>query len=268
MKTRDFEISIDQNVAVLSLNRPDKRNAIRDETIEALGAFFANLPAEVGSVLIRSMGDDFSAGLDLSEHKNRDAAKVMHHSQMWHLVLNTMQFCGLPVVTVLKGAVIGGGLEIAVASHIRVAEKTAYYALPEAMRGIYVGGGASVRVARLIGKDRMMEMMLTGRIFDSAAGQGFGISHYLTECGEGDALGLKLAKRVAANAPLSNYAILNAIPRISDMSANDGFFVESLMAAVVQTGDDAQACLSDFLEKRGQRIGPLADGFEGFRRPL
>jgi hypothetical protein len=74
--------------------------------------------------------------------------------------------------------------------------------------------------------------------------------------GEGEALGLALARQIAANAPLSNYAILNAIPRISDMSAADGFFVESLMAAVVQTGEDAQSRLSDFLEKRAPKVKP------------
>jgi enoyl-CoA hydratase/carnithine racemase len=254
MRTADIDIAVLENIAVLTLNRPEKRNAIRDQTIEALGRFFAKPPAEAGAVMIRSNGDNFSAGLDLSEHRDRDAASVMYHSQMWHLVLNTVQFCGLPVVSVLKGAVIGGGLEIAVSSHIRVAEKSSYYALPEAARGIYVGGGASVRVARLIGKDRMIEMMLTGHTFDAAAGQAFGISHYLAESGEGETLGLALAKKAACNAPLSNYAILNAIPRIADMSANDGFFVESLMAAVVQTGDEAKTRLEDFLAKRAPPI--------------
>ena len=100
----------------------------------------------------------------------------------------------------------------------------------------------------------MIEMMLTGRTYDAVAGQQFGISHYLVEPDEGERLGLQLAKRVAGNAPLSNYAIINAVPRISDMSASDGFFVELLMAAVVQTGKEAQLGLSDFLEKRAPRV--------------
>lgn len=260
MTSSDIEIAVEDNVALLTLNRPHKRNAIRDQTIEELGRFFAAPPSHVRAVLIRAAGDNFSAGLDLSEHRERDAAEVMHHSQMWHRVLNAVQFSSLPVIAVLKGAVIGGGLEIASACHIRVAERNAYYALPEAVRGIYVGGGASVRVARLIGQGRMIEMMLTGRVHDAAAGELFGISHYLVEPGEGEALGQALARQVAANAPLSNYAILNAIPRISDMSANDGFFVESLMAAVVQTGEDARLRLGDFLEKRAP---PLKPGNQG-----
>jgi (methylthio)acryloyl-CoA hydratase len=263
MTSSDIDIVVDDTIALLTLNRPHKRNAIRDQTIEALGQFFAKPPAGVRAVLIRSSGDNFSAGLDLSEHRERDAAEVMHHSQMWHRVLNAVQFCGLPVIAVLKGAVIGGGLEIATACHIRVAERSAYYALPEAVRGIYVGGGASVRVARLIGQGRMIEMMLTGRVHDAAAGQSFGISHYLVDPGEGEALGLALARQVAGNAPLSNYAILNAIPRISDMSAGDGFFVESLMAAVVQTGEDARSRLGDFLEKRAPSLKPEAQPLHG-----
>jgi enoyl-CoA hydratase/carnithine racemase len=258
MKPADIELVVDEDVAVLSLNRPQKRNAIRDETIKSLGRVFAKPPASIKAFLIKANGDNFSAGLDLSEHRERDASTVMNHSQMWHRVLNAMQFCGLPVVSVLKGAVIGGGLEIAVATHIRIAETSSYYALPEAVRGIFVGGGASVRVANIIGKDRMIELMLTGRTLDAAAGQRLGLSHYLVDQGEGEALGLRLAKQVASNAPLSNYAILNAISRISDMSANDGFFVESLMAAVVQTGEDARARLSDFLEKRAPRTKPYA----------
>jgi len=256
MTSLDIEIEVEDAVALLTLNRPHKRNAIRDQTIEALGQFFAAPRPGVRAALIRAAGDNFSAGLDLGEHRERDASEVMHHSQMWHRVLNAIQFSGLPVVAVLKGAVIGGGLEIASACHIRVAEAGAYYALPEAVRGIYVGGGASVRVARLIGQGRMIEMMLTGRVYDAASGQQFGLSHYLVEPGEGEALGLSLAKQVAANAPLSNYAILNAIPRIADMSAHDGFFVESLMAAVVQTGEDARVRLGDFLEKRAASLKP------------
>jgi enoyl-CoA hydratase/carnithine racemase len=250
MTSPDIDIATEETVAILTLNRPHKRNAIRDKTIETLEAFFARPPSGVRAVLLRAAGDNFSAGLDLGEHINRGATEVMHHSQMWHRALNAVQFSGLPVVAVLKGAVIGGGLEIASACHVRVAQRDSFYALPEAVRGIYVGGGASVRVARLIGQGRMVEMMLTGRVYDASEGQALGISHYLVEPGEAEPRGLELARRIAGNAPLSNYAILNAVPRISDMSASDGFFVESLMAAVVQTGEAARSGLGDFLEKR------------------
>ena len=105
------------------------------------------------------------------------------------------------MVAVLHGAVVGGGLEIAAACHIRVAESSAYYALPEGSRGIFVGGGGSVRLPRLIGTSRMMDMMLTGRIYDAEEGQAIGLSHYLVEPGAGLAKGIELAKHIAGNAP-------------------------------------------------------------------
>jgi (methylthio)acryloyl-CoA hydratase len=261
---RNLQLEIDGDVAVLRFNRPEKRNAINDETIKALGDFFAQRPEQVKAVVLTAVGENFSAGLDLSEHRHRDAAEVMLHSRMWHRVLNTVQF-GVPVVCVMKGAVIGGGLEIAAATHVRVAEEGAFYTLPEAARGIYTGGGASVRVARIIGPGRMIEIMLTGRVYDTKEGQHLGISHYVVAKGHGDTLGLELAKKLARNAPLSNYAILNAIPHITDMSANDGFFAEALVAALVQTGKDARKGLDDFLEKRAPRVRPTGHDVESHR---
>jgi enoyl-CoA hydratase/carnithine racemase len=249
-----LRIDLDAPIAVLRFTRPHKRNAVNDQLMDALGAFFAAPPANVRAVVLAADGKDFSAGLDLSEHRDRNAAAVMLHSRKWHRILDCMESCGLPVVSVLKGAVIGGGLEIASATHVRVAEATAFYALPEAVRGIYTGGGASVRVAELIGRGRMIEMMLTGRTFDAEEGQRLGLSHYVVEPGTGEPLALALARKVAGNAPLSNYAILNAIPRIGEMSPRAGFFAESLMAAVVQTADEAKAGLDDFLEKRAPRL--------------
>ena len=114
----------------------------------------------------------------------------------------------------MQGGVIGGGLELAAATHVRVADKTAFYALPEGQRGIFVGGGATVRVGRIIGSGRLVEMMLTGRAYDAEQGQRLGLSHYLVEAGEAFEKAIELAERIAGNAALSNYAILNSVPRI------------------------------------------------------
>ncbi len=112
----------------------------------------------------------------------------------------------MPVIAVLHGAVVGLGLELAAAAHIRVAERDAFYALPEGIRGIFVGGGAAVRVPRLIGVPRMMDMMLTGRTYGAEEGVALGLSQYLVERGQGLAKGIELAERISTNAPLSNYA--------------------------------------------------------------
>ncbi len=173
------------DVAILRLNRAHKRNALDDETVIGIDAFFGGLPADIGAVLLVGEGDNFSAGLDLSELKERDVREGIAHSRLWHRAFEKIQFGKVPVVAVLHGAVVGGGLELAAAAHVRVAERSAYYALPEGSRGIFVGGGGSVRLPRLIGVARMMDMMLTGRTYSAEEGQAMGLTTYLVEAGQG-----------------------------------------------------------------------------------
>jgi enoyl-CoA hydratase/carnithine racemase len=160
----------------------------------------------------------------------------------------------VPVVVAMHGAVVGGGLELASSAHIRVADGTAYYGLPEGQRGIFVGGSGSARLPRLIGVARMTDMMLTGRVLDAAEGQAVGISHYLVAPGQAVARALELARRIAANAPLSNFAVMQALPRIADMAQSEGLFVESLMAAIASGDEAAKQRLRDFLEGRAAKV--------------
>lgn len=245
-----LDVRIDGLVAHLTMARPDKRNALNDRLLGAIDDFFRAPPEGVRVAVISGAGGNFSSGLDLSEHVHREAAEVMRHSRRWHEVMDRVQFGGLPVVAVLEGAVMGGGLELAAAAHVRVAEPSARFQLPEGKRGIFVGGGASVRIGRIIGPDRMVEMMLTGRIYDAQDGARLGLAHYLVPDGEGRAEALALAGTIAANAQLSNYIVIQALSRIDDMARADGLFAESLCAALTQTGADAQEGLRAFLDKR------------------
>lgn len=248
------EVSVDGVVAHVALNRAAKRNAISDALLAGLAAFFAAPPRDVRVVVLSGRGGHFSSGLDLAEQAEREPEEVMRHSRGWHELMDRIQFGGLPVVSVLQGAVMGGGLEIAAATHVRVAEPSARYQLPEGKRGIFVGGGATVRVGRIIGADRMTEMMLTGRVYSAEEGQALGLSHYLVGEGEGHARAAELARQVAENASLVNYLIIQSIARITDMSRSDGLFAESLSAALSQTGPDAKEGLRAFLEKRKPRF--------------
>ena len=240
-------------VGILHLNRPHKRNALDDETIIGVEHFFTSLPDDIGAVLLAGAGEHFSAGLDLSELKERDVTQGIEHSALWHQAFEKIQFGKVPVVAVLQGAVVGGGLELAAATHLRVAERSAYYALPEGSRGIYVGGGGSVRLPPLIGVARMMDMMLTGRTYSAEEGQAIGLTTYLVEPGEGFAKGLELAQRIAGNAPLTNFAIIHALPRIAAMDPASGHTIESLMSAIAQADPDAKARVRAFLEKRAPK---------------
>jgi enoyl-CoA hydratase/carnithine racemase len=250
-----LKIDIDGDIAVLTMNRPGKRNAMNAGLMYAIDAFFSAPPEGVKVAVLTGIEGHFCSGLDLAEHVSRDAEGTMRHSRAWHVVMDRIQYGGLPVVSAMCGAVIGGGLELATATHVRIAEPSTIFQLPEGRRGIFVGGGASVRVGRILGADRMIEMMLTGRKYDATEGRALGLTHYSVAEGEALPMAMDLAQKIAANAPLSNYIMIQALSRIEDMSKADGLFTESLCAAVTQTSPDAVEGLQAFLQKRAPTFG-------------
>jgi (methylthio)acryloyl-CoA hydratase len=247
-------VEVDGAVAQLRLNRPAKRNALNDGLIGELHAALVTLPEAVRAVVLSGEGDHFSAGLDLSELTERSVAEGIVHSRMWHACFEQIQFGRVPVIAVLKGAVVGGGLELASAAHIRVAEDGTFYALPEGQRGLFVGGGGSARIPRLIGVARMADMMLTGRVYGADEGQQIGLSQYRAAAGQGMALARELAAKVAGNAPLSNFAVMHALPRIAEQGQSEGLFTESLMAAIAQGDDAAKQRMKDFVAGRAAKV--------------
>lgn len=241
-------------VAVVTLARPEKRNALNDTTVLGLGAFFETPPKGVKAAVINATGEHFSAGLDLSELRVMNAEEGVEHSRLWHRMFDRIEFGKIPVVAVMHGAVVGGGLELAAAAHVRIAEHSTYYALPEGSRGIFVGGGGSVRLPRLMGTSRMMDLMLTGRILSAEEGQAIGLSHYLVEPGAGLAKGIELAKRIASNSSVTNFAIMHALPRIAEQDRNSGYVMESLIAAIASSSDEAKKRVTAFLEKKAAKV--------------
>jgi (methylthio)acryloyl-CoA hydratase len=240
-------------IGILRLARPLKRNALDDDTVAGLEQFFTTFPDGIKAVVLYGEGEHFSAGLDLSELSERDVAAGVAHSRSWHRTFDLIEFGRVPVVAVLHGAVVGGGLELAAACHVRVAERSAYYALPEGSRGIFVGGGGSVRLPRLVGTARVMDMMLTGRTYGADEGVPLGFSQYVVDAGAGLAKGVELAERIAGNAPMTNFAVMHVIPHNAEQDRASGLLMESLMAAIAQGDAEAKRRLRDFLEKRAPK---------------
>ena len=249
-------LRIEQHGAVchVQLARPTKRNALNDTLIERLGNTFAALPPATRAVVLSGEGEHFCAGLDLSTLTERSVAEGIVHSRSWHHAFEQIQFGRVPVVAVLRGAVVGGGLELASAAHVRVAEASTFYALPEGQRGLFVGGGGSARIPRLIGAARMADMMLTGRVYGAEEGAHIGLSQYVVPEGTGLATAFELAEKIASNAPLSNFAVLHALPRIAEMGQAEGLFAESLMAAIAQGDDGAKVRMKAFLEGKAAKV--------------
>ena len=259
MSARNADISLtfagaDQCIAVVRLARPAKRNALSDGLIAALRDIFQTLPDTVRAAVIDGEGEHFCAGLDLSELKERDAGQGVHHSRHWHSALDAVQFGPVPVIAALHGAVVGGGLELASAAHIRVADETTFFALPEGTRGIFVGGGGSVRIPKLIGVARMTDMMLTGRVYDAKDGERIGLAQYLVPTGSAFDKAMELAARIATNAPLTNYALTHALPRIAEQPADHGYLTEALISAIAQAAPEAKARVRAFLDGKAAKV--------------
>ena len=241
-------------VGVVRLTRPLKRNALNDGLIADLKHAFDHMPSSIRAAVLHGEGDHFCAGLDLSELQERDAGQGMLHSRTWHRALDAMQFGPVPVIAALHGAVVGGGLELASACHIRVADESAFYALPEGTRGIFVGGSGAVRIPKLIGVARMTDMMMTGRVYNATDGERLGFAQYLVPTGTALDKALELAQRVATNAPLTNYALMHALPRIAEQSADHGLFTEAMISAITQAAPEAKQRVRDFLEGRAAKV--------------
>ena len=246
--------ALEGDIALIALNRPEKRNAISDAMVEAIAAAVEQASREARAGVIHGVGAHFCAGLDLAEHITKTPIEGIHGSRRWHQVFDRIQRGTIPFVAALTGAVVGGGLELAASTHIRVADATAFFALPEGQRGIFVGGSGSVKVARLMSVARMTDLMLTGRSLSAEEGERCNLVQYVVAAGEALARAKELARLAASNAPLSNYAIINALPRIQDMAQDDGLFVESLMASFTQTSPEANERLKAFLEKRAAKV--------------
>ena len=250
----DIHFDMRGDIAVVTLTRPTKRNALNDALVASLRHIFENLPDHTKAAVIAGDGEHFCAGLDLSDLKERDAGQGMHHSRSWHAALERVQHGPVPVVAALHGAVVGGGLELASACHIRVADETTFYALPEGTRGIFVGGGGSVRIPKLIGVARMTDMMMTGRVYNAVDGERIGLAQYLVPAGTAFDKAMALAQRIATNAPLTNYALMHALPRIAEQAADHGFVTESLMSSITQAAPEAKARVEAFLQGRAAKV--------------
>ena len=246
--------ALEGDIALIGLNRPEKRNAVSDALIEALAAIVERASNEAKAGVIYGVGNHFCAGLDLAEHVRKSPIEGIRGSRRWHAVFDGIQRGSIPFVSALHGAVVGGGLELAASTHIRVADDTAFFALPEGQRGIFVGGSGSVKIARLMSVARMTDLMLTGRVLSAEEAERCNLVQYVVAAGAALDRAKEIARIAAGNATLSNYAVINALPRIQDMAQDDGLFVESIIASFTQTSPEATERLNAFLEKRAGRV--------------
>ncbi|MCD4483869.1 crotonase/enoyl-CoA hydratase family protein [Chromobacterium vaccinii] len=249
-----LDVKRNDKVLLVGLNRPTKRNAMSLTVMEELKHVFKNIEEDIGAVVLHSTSGHFCAGLDLSEVRGQSVIDCVHFFRKWHELFDLIQFGKVPVVAAINGAAIGGGLEIASACHIRVVDETTFFSLPEGVRGLYVGVGASVRLPRIAGTALMTDMMLTGRVIHAEESLSKGIAQYLTPEGKAIEKAIELATQIASNLPMTNYAIMHVLPKIVDQNIHDGLLTEAMIAAIVQSDPRTSERLADFLDRKKDKV--------------
>lgn len=248
---------LDGHIALIGLNRPDKRNAINDPLVDELRAAVLRAHEEADVAVLFGHGSNFCAGLDLAEALARATGQIKaprkRKRHNWHEVFDLIARGPIPFVAALHGAVVGGGLELAMAAHVRVCDDTALFGLPEGQRGIFVGGGGTVRIQRVVGTTVMMDMMLTGRLLTPSEGLQEHVVRYVTPAGDALPKARDLAVRIAKNSLDTNWMIINVLPRIHDMSHDDGLFVEQLNSARARP-PEAEARLREFVDGKAKKL--------------
>ena len=216
---------LDGNVALIGLNRPDKRNSINDPLIDALRAAVLRAHEEADVAVLFGHGTNFCAGLDLAEALARATGQIKpprkRKRHNWHEVFDLIARGPIPFVAALHGAV--------------------------------VGGGGTVRIQRVVGTTVMMDMMLTGRLLTAAEGLQEKVIRYVTPVGEALTKAKELAHRIAKNSVETNWMIINVLPRIHDMTHDDGLFVEQLNSARARP-PEAEARLREFVDGKAKKI--------------
>jgi len=257
MTTELVSYALEGPIALIGLNRPDKRNAISDAVIDALRAAIQRAHDEAFVVVLFGHGSNFCAGLDLAEALARASGQVApprkRRRHNWHEVFDLIERGPIPVVAALHGAVVGGGLELAMAAHLRICDDSAFFGLPEGQRGIFVGGGGTVRIQRVVGTTVMTDMMLTGRLLSPAEGLQEHIVRYVVPTGDALAKARALAERIGQNTPETNWKIVNVLPRVHDLSHDDGLFVEQLNSAMARP-PEAEQRLREFVDGKAKAL--------------
>ena len=244
---------MNDGVAVVTLNRPEKLNALSAEMLsgltEALRGFSAN--RELRAVILTGAGTKaFCAGTDLSILADQDADGARAASERGQLACAAIEQCAVPVIAAISGLVAGGGFELALACHLRIAETETKFSLPETKHGLLPGYGGTQRLPRIIGSGRAVEMILAGGELTAEEALRLGIVNRVVESGDALTTARELARQIATMAPLAVRSCLRAVVEGLSMELEDGLKLETELFADLFNSEDAHEGANAFLEKR------------------
>jgi enoyl-CoA hydratase len=243
-------------IATITVNRPDKLNALNDALMAELSFAIteARERADVGGVLLTGAGRAFVAGADIGELVDQSATEGKARAERGQRTFRLFETSPKPTVAAVNGFALGGGCELAMACHIRVASEKAKFGQPEVKLGIVPGYGGSQRLPRLVGKGRALELLLTGDIIDAAEAHRIGLVNRVVAADALIASARALLAAMLEQGPLAVAHCIEAVDRGLDMALDDAIALEASYFGLLSATSDKAEGMRAFLEKRAARF--------------
>ena len=244
---------VDGGIATITVNRPDKLNALNDEVMAHIDAAFAKAKADDACrvVVVTGAGEKaFVAGADIGELATQTVRGGKDKSLRGQAILARIEQLGKPVIAMINGYAFGGGLELALACHLRTMAAETKIGLPEVGLSIIPGYGGTQRLPRIVGRGRALEMILTGKPIDADTAHAFGLVNRVAPAAELLNTTRALAGAMIGNGPLALKMAMEAVLRGGDVSQDEGLRIECDLFGIISSTDDMREGLGAFLEKR------------------
>jgi len=257
MPFQNLAFDVHDRVATIRVNRPDKLNALNDETIAELDEAMELVERreDVAGVLVTGAGTKaFVAGADIAELSRQGPAEGRVRARTGQRVFTRIERCPKPVIAALNGFALGGGCELAMACHIRIAADTARLGQPELKLGITPGYGGTQRLVRLVGKGRALQLLLTAEMIDAAEAYRIGLVNKVVPASDLLAEAERMLRQIIAFGPVAIALCIEAVNRGDDLPLDAGLEVEASYFGLLSATDDMREGMQAFLEKRAARF--------------
>jgi enoyl-CoA hydratase len=252
MAYQTIALTVTDRIATVTLNRPDKLNALTDEMIEELGLAVDEIRdrTDIGGLILTGAGRAFVAGADITELERHGGIAAKALSRRGQLVFNRLEAMPKPVIAAVNGFALGGGCELAMACHVRIASDAAKFGQPEVKLGLIPGYGGTQRLPRLVGKGRALQLLMTGEMIDAAEALRIGLVNRVVPAGELIKAATELLGQMLANAPLALGSCIEMANRGYDLSMGDALHMEATTFGLLAATADMREGTKAFLEKR------------------
>ncbi|MFN8580769.1 MAG: enoyl-CoA hydratase-related protein [Gemmatimonadaceae bacterium] len=249
-------LAVADRIATITVNRPDKLNALNDATVAELERVIDEVTtrADVGGVIVTGAARAFVAGADIGELATQSPAEAKSRAAYGQRVFDKFERCPKPVIAAVNGFALGGGCELAMACHVRIASEAAKFGQPEVKLGIAPGYGGTQRLPRLVGRGQALQLLLTGELIDATEALRIGLVNKVVPAAELLATATNLLRQMLANAPLALALVIEAVNQGVDRPQADGLNLEANHFALLAGTSDMREGTTAFLEKRPPRF--------------